>query len=436
MAKTLTAAAVKKLPPGNARLEVPDGGCPGLHLIIQPSGRKSWALRFRRPDGRAAKLTLGPVDLSGREVATEPTIGAPLTLASARRLAADIHHERAMGRDVVADRDATVRREKSEREAHAAAIFGRAAIDFIEGHAKKKTRRWQEQARLLGLRPVGEGLEVIRNGLADRWSQKPVASVDGHDIHALIDEVRLRGVPGLERRSDKPTEARARAMFAVLSKMFGWLNQRRRIENNPCSGVHRPDAALARDRVLTDAEVAKFWEASGEFGAPFGQILKLLVLTGCRLNEVAGMRWGELSEDRTAWTIPGARTKNRRPHVVPLPLPARELIAELPEPRGEFVFTTTGRTPPSGFSKVKARLDAKMKIAPWRQHDLRRTAATGMAELGVAPHVVEAALNHVSGAKAGVAGTYNRAAYFPEKKMALEGWALHVAALPTARRML
>ena len=230
MPKVLTAAAAKNHRPGKARREIPDGGCPGLHLVIQPSGRRSWAMRLRRPDGKPAKLTLGPVDLSGQEAESEPVIGAPLTLASARRLVAELHRERARGRDVVSDLAAAKRRQKSERETRSAALFGRAALDFIEGHAKKKTRRWQEQARLLGLTPTTDGLQVIRNGLADRWKDRAVASIDGHDIHEVIDEVRYIGVPGLQRRSDKPTEARARAVFARLSKMFGWLAQHRRVE--------------------------------------------------------------------------------------------------------------------------------------------------------------------------------------------------------------
>jgi integrase len=430
MPKTLTAAAVKNHHPGKSRREIPDGGCPGLHLVIQPSGRRSWAMRFRRPDGKSAKLTLGPVDLSGEELEGEPAIGAPLTLASARRLAAEIHRERARGRDVVADRNAAKRRRKTEREARVAASFSAAAIDFVEGHAQKKTRRWQEQARLLGLKPTTEGLEVIRNGLADRWTDKPVASIDGHDIHGVIDEVRSAGVPGLERRSDKPTEARARAVFACLSKMFGWLAQHRRVEKNPCAGVHRPDASLARDRVLADGEVAKFWSAASAERGCVSTVLKLLLLTGCRLNEVAGMRRSELTADGSTWAMPGARTKNRRPHVVPLPQLAAELIASVPG-KTDLIFTTTGCTPISGWSKIKQRLDGKMDISPWRLHDLRRTAATGMAEIGVPPHIVEATLNHVSGARAGVAGTYNRAAYAAEKRLALERWAEHVESLVT-----
>jgi integrase len=432
MAKTLTAAAVKKYRPGKARREIADGGCPGLYLVLQPSGHRSWALRFRRPSGRPAKLTLGTVDLSGKETESVPVLGQPLTLASARRLAADIGHQRALGRDVVSEYDGSRRRQRSEQETRAKNTFFAAARDFIDQYACKRTRRWRETARLLGLRPTPEGPEIIRGGLADRWRDKPVAAIDGHDIFGLVDETRRSGVPGLERRSDGPTEARARVMLACLSKMFGWLVQRRQVEKNPCAGVHRPDASKARDRTLTEAEIVKFWSAADAERKEFSVLLKLLLLTGSRLNEVAGMRRAELGDDGATWNIPGERTKNKRPHIVPLAPLARELLLTLPND-GELVFTTTGHSPVSGWSKIKARLDAAMAIPPWRLHDLRRTAATGMAEIGIAPHIVEAALNHISGAKAGVAGTYNRAAYAPEKRAALERWAVHVQGLISGR---
>jgi integrase len=437
MAKTMTAAAVKNYRPGKGRREIPDGGCPGLYLVIQASGHRSWAMRFRRPNGKSTKLTLGPVDLSGKEAESEPVLDSPLTLASARRLAAEIHRQRAIGRDVVADYDASRRRQKSEHEIRAKSTFAAAARDFIEQYASKKTRRWRETARLLGLaypRTGGESIS-IKGGLCERWKDKPIAEIDSHDIHSVIDETRRTGAPGLERRSGGPTEARARVMLSCLSKMFGWLVQHRRVSQNPCKDVHRPEASRARDRVLTDAEIVKFWRATDAQRKEFSALLKLLLLTGCRLNEVAGITRAELSDDCATWNIPGERTKNKRPHVVPLAPLAREILNSTKPIAGEagFVFTTTGRSPVSGWSKIKRRLDEAMKIPAWRLHDLRRTAATGMAEIGIAPHIVEAALNHISGAKAGVAGTYNRAAYAEEKRAALERWTSRVQGLVSER---
>jgi integrase len=424
----LTATAVKNAKPTKARREIADAAAPGLWLAVEPSGAKRWTLRYRRPDGRPARLVLGSVYFAGEEPADEPVIGGHLTLAGARRLVATLRHEIAQGRDPGAAHLTAKRRRRAEASARAANTFAAAARDFIEQHAAKKVRRWKEQARLLGLQPTDQGLEVIHGGLADRWNDKPIAEIDGHDIYQLIDETRHRGAPGLQRRADGPTEGRARAMYGCLSKMFKWLVQHRRVHVNPCVGVHRPETPQSRDRVLTNTEIIKFWKAAD--AEPAAALLKLLLLTGQRLNEVAAMRRSELSDHGAIWNIPAARTKNRRPHVVPLPPLARRLI---PIGDHDLVFTTTGTTPISGWSKIKHRLDRSMKIPPWRLHDLRRSAVTGMAELGIRPDVIELAVNHVSGHRGGIAGVYNRSELLPERAAALERWAAHIEALVSGR---
>jgi integrase len=431
MAKTLTVAAVRKYRPGKERREISDAGCPALYLVVQVSGAKSWAMRFRRPDGSSAKLTLGPVDLSGTESEGEPVIGMPLTLASARRLATDVHRSRARGRDVVADRVAAKHRLSIEVAEGAANSFGALARQFIDEHARKKTRHWRETARMLGLRYAKDGgePEEIKGSLAARWADRPIAGITGHDVYSAVDEARRRGIPGLERRSEGMSDPRGRSMARTLSRLFSWLVQHRKVASNPCLGMYVPPAPTARDRVLTDAEIVKFWQSAD--AEQFGPLLKLLLLTGCRLNEVAGMRRSELSDEGAIWTLPKERTKNKQVHVVPLPPLARDLI---PAGAGAFVFTTTGVTPVSIGSKIKGRLDDAIKIPPWRFHDLRRTAASGMAKLKIPPHVIEATLNHISGAKAGVAGTYNRYGYLPEKENALQRWADHIEGLVSGRK--
>jgi hypothetical protein len=316
LTKALTAAAVRLAKASRDRREIPDGGCPGLNLLIQPSGAKSWALRFRRPDGRSAKLTLGSVFDHDRQAEpnTAPTIGGHLTLAAARRLVGELRHEIAQGRDPAAIHLANRRHRATVAAENAANTFGIAARDFIDQYARQRVRRWEEMARLLGLHP--DDLAVIPKGLVDRWGARPVIEITGHDIHAIVDEVRQRGAPGLERRADGPTESRARAMFACLSKMFAWLLRHRRVETSPCDSVHRPEAAQARDRVLTHDEIVQFWAATDKVGEPFGAALKLLLITGARLNEVSGMTRAELNDDGI-WSIPGTRTKNRKHHIVP-----------------------------------------------------------------------------------------------------------------------
>jgi integrase len=428
MAKTLTARGIEKLRAAPYRREIPDGGCAGLFLIIQSSGFKSFALRARRPDGRNFKLTLGqftPIDTDGK-----PVIGAPLTLHAARQLAIELQRDRARGVDVVGRRHT----ERLALHSNGGKLFGQSAIDFIEQHAKRETRRWQETARRLGLNPVGDDvLEVIPKGLADRWRDRAVTEINSDDVFALVEECRERGFPGLEARNEGPSEPRALAMHATLSGLFAWLLAKRRVKANPVVGLARPNKAKSRERVLKDAELVRFWRAAEAERIEFAVPLKLLLLTGCRLNEVVGMRRDELSEDGATWIIPGTRTKNHREHVVPLPPLAREILASVSVTDG-FVFSTTkGRRPVTLGSRVKNHIDAAMGVDDWILHDLRRTAATGMAEIGIAPHIVEAALNHVSGVRAGVAGTYNRAQYSAEKKQALERWASHIAGLVSGK---
>jgi integrase len=261
---------------------------------------------------------------------------------------------------------------------------------------------------MLGLRwsrdadPAASAPQVIKGGLADIWGDKPLASLDSHDIHAIVDEARKLGIPGLGKRNNGVSESRGRKMHAALNIFFRWALRQRRLTVNPCSGVWHPGPPPARDRVLSDQEIRAFWLATDEVGQPFASALKLLVLSGCRLGEVAGMRRDELAANGI-WTISGTRTKNHRQHIVPLPPMAQEIIANAPRVEGSYVFTTTGTSSVSGWSKCKRELDEQMGAPPWRLHDLRRTCASGMQRLGVRVEVIERALNHISGSYGGVA---------------------------------
>jgi integrase len=441
----LTDAAVEKYAARTERREIRDTLAPGLHLIIQPSGAKSWAMRFRRPNGRHAKLTLGPVDPSERETDDEPSFGGALTLRQARELATRIDRERARGVDVVERYKADKQRQRSVAAQRAASSFGLAVREFFVDHKTKRhqrPRRWRGEGRVLGLRwapdadPAAIEPEVIPGGLAANWAERPVSEIDAHDIYSAVDDARRNGIPGLERKNAGVSEPRGRKMHAALSVFFSWLQKHRRVTINPTVGVWHPGAPPARERVLSANEVKLFWSAAAKLDPAYSTAARLLFLTGARLNEVSGMRHEEVSDD--VWTIPGSRTKNHRAHALSLPRLACALIAELPVTDGGFVFTTTnGRTPINGWSVAKTKLDEAMaefgEVEAWRLHDLRRSCATGMAEIGIAPHVIEAVLNHVSGSKAGVAGIYNRAQYAAEIKAALERWAVHVEGLVAGR---
>jgi integrase len=189
---------------------------------------------------------------------------------------------------------------------------------------------------------------------------------------------------------------------------------------------------VKRERVLCDDELAALWRATASAG-PFRGIVRLLILTGQRREEVAGMTWAELSGDFSTWTIPASRAKNGATHLVPLSAPAQDLLREAPR-FGELVFPGL-RGPFNGWSKAKAALDAKSGVTNWRLHDLRRTMATGLQRLGVRLEVTEQVLNHVSGSRAGIVGVYQRHDFVLEKRAALEAWGEHVEAIVEGRTL-
>ncbi len=433
----LTPAGIARYRPTSKRREVRDSAVRGLYLVIHPTGAKSFVLRFCRPSGQPAKLTLGPLDLTGAEIPEEPVIGQPLTLGAAHALATKVHRQRALGRDVIADYQALRQQHRLQVEQGAASAYPALARQFITEHAQPKTRRWREAARLLGLNYPADGGEptVIKGSLCERWATKPISAIIGDDIHIAVDDTRRRGVPGLERRkSEGLANAQGRAMLAALSALFGWCLKERRIATNPCTGISAPSPPVKRDRVLTAAEIKAFWTAADSTGEPVSQLLKTLLLTGARLNEVRCMRRSELSADGSLWEIPSSRTKNKRTHQLPLPAQAQALIKSVKRISGsDLVFTLDGKAAVSLGSYRKHQLDAVMNIPAWTIHDLRRTCATQMAEIGISPHIVEAVLNHVSGHKASVAGIYNKAQYASEKASALERWAAHVESIVSGK---
>jgi integrase len=423
----LTAAAALKLNAVDERREIPDGR--GLYLVIQKSGAKSWVFRYRsRASGRSTKLTLGPVDLSSKEATGTPILGQPLSLAAARQLVAALKRSIATGKDPAVEK----RQERTKPSEHS---YADAVIDYAD-HISRTRREWKETVAGLGLRPddVGE-LKPTKGGLCERWREKPVASLTEDDLFAVIDESRRRGIPGLGLRVRGPNESRARAMHSALSALFTWLKERRRIKANPFDALRRPKAADARERILTDDEIKKFWAATESLTPAFRNSLRLMLVTGQRRNEVAGMRRSELSEDLSSWTIPGRRTKNKKEHAVPLAPLAREIIAGTESISNDLLFTTTGKTVISGWSKLKPRLDKLMGEDQdhWRIHDLRRTAITGMARAGADLHVIERAVNHTSGSFGGIVGVYQKHKFAEEVKLALEAWANLVTAVVEGR---
>ena len=339
--------------------------------------------------------------------------GSPWTPDKARREAKRLLGLVADGKDPQA--------EKIEARAKAADTLGRVMDDYLK-HAKKKQkpRSYAETER----------------HLLTNW--KPLHSVSVFHLRRRQVAARLAET---ETERGRVTAARARA---ALSAMFNWaIREGFDIAANPVLGTNRPPEPKSRERVLADRELAEIWRGCRD--DDYGRIIKLLMLTGQRRNEVGGMRWSEIDGD--TWTIPGTRTKNHREHVVPLPDFALALIDASPRRTNcDYVFGDGPRRKGddhrgfSGWSKAKAALDKrivgtrrKMAKLNWRLHDLRRTAATVMADrLGVLPHIVEVILNHLGGHRAGVAGIYNRAKYEAEMRKALQAWAEHVETITSA----
>jgi integrase len=211
-----------------------------------------------------------------------------------------------------------------------------------------------------------------------------------------------------------------------LSAFYTWCIGAGIANDNPVSGTFKHSEDKSRERVLTDAELVKIWNAAP--ANDYGRIVKLLMLTAQRRDEIGELKWAEISDEGDMISLPSSRTKNNRPHNIPLSPQARTLLGALEIDGRDNVFGR-GQNGYSGFSRSKEDLDEACGVTGWTLHDLRRTAATRMSDLGVQPHIVEAVLNHVSGHKAGVAGIYNRSTYAAEKRAALDLWGNHIRIL-------
>jgi integrase len=401
----LTDLEIKRLPLPEKRREISDGKIAGLYLIVQASGAKSWALRYRI-DGAPKKFTIGPY----------PAID----LATARKRAQEAAGEVAGGKDPAAIKQASRTAAKAERVAQVD-LVERVVELFVERHAKPKTRDWRETARMLA------------KDVVSRWSGRRLSQITRAHVHEMLDEIVDRGAP-----------IHANRVFAQLRAMSRWAVSRGIIERSPCEGMTAPSPEARRERVLDDHELRLVWKAFESIGAPFGPIGKLLFLTGARRSEIAGATWREIDLAAKTLTLPGSRTKNGQPHEIFLSDAAVEIIKELPRVEGKagFVFTSTGATAVSGFSKSKQLIErtilAELRKAaiergedpgkvealkPWTLHDARRTVATNLQKLGVRLEVTEAVLGHVSGSRAGIVGVYQKYQFGPEARAALDAWA-------------
>jgi integrase len=392
MKLTKTSVAGIPAPAHKSEVRIFDDDLPGFGLRILAGGKRTFIIQYRisgrsttKTIGRCEKMTLGTArDLAKRQLAQV-------------ELGIDPAEEKRASRDRAAD------------------TFELLAARFI-------------RARATAVRP--RTLDQITLHMTEHWApfnRRSVHDIGRRDIAARLGEI----------SEDRGAVAANRAR-AWLSSFYSWLLAEGIADANPVVGTRRTDEK-SRDRVLSDAELIAIWKACKD--DDYGRIIRLLVLTAQRRDEVGAIAKSEIGLDARKWTIAGERTKNGRVHEIPLSDRAMAILMPAIEREGredhDLIFSETGRGF-GGWSKAKTALDERIAeqttVAPWRVHDIRRTVATRMAELGVQPHVIEAILNHVSGHKRGVAGVYNRAQYGAEKARALDLWSAHVDALVTGKR--
>ena len=380
----LTEKNIPKLePPKVGRIEIADALFPGLTLRITETGKKTWTLLYRvdgardgKLKGKLRRMTLGPYPLNNLDAARDKAREA---LKKAER-----------GVDPVDDRHAKL-------SGLSNSTFEAVCERFIALYAKPNVETWPNIARLL------------RQYAVPAWRTRQVNSISRAVVHELLDDlIQSRGV------------GRARELRKHLSKLFNWAVDRGMLDASPVAGMRRPELAyVPRERVLSMAELRIVWEAAGKLEYPFGSMIRLLMLTAQRRAEIASSRRSWIHPDMNAMEIPASEYKTDRPQLVPLSVPAQSIIDCLPVwNAGDYLLSTTGGVRPvSGFSKAKAELNSLAGFDDWTIHDLRRSAATHMARLGVPQEHIERVLGH---AIEGLAGTYNRYSYLEEKRAALE----------------
>jgi integrase len=394
----------KRKAPDAGREEIFDTQVQGFGIRI---GQKERAFFFiRRVNGEKTRFSLG--------------LYPAMTLTEARSHALDVLSRIKRGEDPREQ----VRRSKEIAVREAENTFGKIAERFLTEYASGKKKPLRPQT-VKGYRWALTGEPTAS------WKKRPLVTITDRDVIRVVDAYEA-----------KKQFASARLFRAYVHRFFRWAVEKRLIDKNPAGNIPLASAPsdFKRKRVLSVLELRQVLAAAEKLPDPARAFIKVLVLTAQRRGETSRVKWSELSLEGEAplWRIPADNAKNHLAHDVPLSREIVEILGDMPR-LGEFVFTTHGKSALSNFSKIKARLDeliaAESKanradhepMADWRLHDLRRSAATGMADIGIAPHIIEEILNHVSGAKAGVAGLYNRSRYDEERRRALITWAAHVS---------
>lgn len=382
----LTAAGIERMSTPEKQRDVYDSEVSGLVLRLQTSGSRSWSFTYRLK-GKAKRLSLGKY----------PAVGLKLARERARAARADLDR----GGDPVEDRKVAER----EKEMYS---FEACANKFVEQYCKPNLRSWRTIHRNLERFAIPE------------WKDRAAKDIRRRDVVELIEKVASK-TPGQSNHTR-----------AYLSKMFKWLIEREIVEINPVEGVTKRHKTVARDRVLSDEEIACLWHVTEHEGSVFSQCIRFLLLTGCRRDEASFLSWAEIDGDFA--NLPANRMKAGKDFRIALSTKATALVNAMPN-KGQYIFTTTGDKPIAGWGKAKARIDRLMEdqmgeqIPNWCLHDLRRTAATNMAKLGIRQEVIKRVLGHAASANDVTSVHYLWHNYDEEALEAVNIWSGHLDSL-------
>jgi integrase len=381
----LTKSTIDSLPTPNSDAVYWDAGFPGFGVKVTPKDRKVFIVLYRTggAGSKLRKYTIGPY---GR-----------VTLHQARVAAQKVFAARLEGRDPAAEKREAKRR-----------VVADCVEDLLEAFIAQ---------RLSKNRSVAEISRLLRREVGKPWAGRSVHEISKRDVVEVVSAIEQRGAPGAANKTLKS-----------IKTFLRWCVGRAVLDRSPAEGVPLPAREVARDRILDDKELAQVILAARKIGGPYGGIVELLALTGQRREEVAGLQREELDVAQRIWTIPKARTKNAKTHLVHLSKQALAVLKRTGQ-RAPLVLSPLGTKPFQDFTHAKRLLDQLSGVTGWRLHDLRRTCVSGMARLGIAPHVADKILNHQAGTISGVAAVYQRHEFLSERRQALDLWGAHVGAI-------
>ena len=344
---------------------------------------RTWIVQYRRA-GASRRMLIGSAEV----------VTADQARAKAKKVLAAV----ALGDDPQA--------EKAERRTKDQVTMRAVVNEYIAD----RTSDWRAQTRHgVTLYLTGPYFRTLHGMAVDKITRRDVAS-------------RLIAI----KREHSPIVAAAAR--AKLSAFFVWCLRQGLTEHNPVIGTEQPKRTASRDRVLSDDELATIWRSCND--GDHGKIVRMMILTGCRRNEIGGMCWSEIAPDKSTWTLPAVRSKNKRALTLPVLPMMREILDTVPQMVSrDQLFGQRSEKGFAGWDKGKQSIDEGSGVTGWRRHDLRRTVATRMADIGIAPHIIEAVLGHHGGFRAGIAGVYNRSPYEREVRAALATWHDHLRAI-------